>query len=101
VGEHRAAGHPERGDGGVDVGQAGKPVGIHGAVAGAADREQIGVVAGWQRADEPDPGGFDLVVVGGRVLPGVVDQGQILDVVGQLGEPGGQLFDHQPRTFCG
>jgi hypothetical protein len=95
VGQDRAAGHPERGDGGVHIAQTGEPVGVHGAVVGAADGEQVGVVAGWQGSDEPDLGGFDLVLVGGRVLPGVVDQGQIAGPAGQMSEPGGQLFEHQ------
>ena len=76
VGQYRPAGHPQRGDRGVDVGQAGKPVRIDAAVAAAGDGEQVGVVAGWQRPDEPDPGRLDAGVVVGGVLPGVVDQGQ-------------------------
>jgi hypothetical protein len=41
------------------------------------------MVAGRQGTDEPVPGGFDLLVVGGRVLPRVVDHGQRLDRVDQ------------------
>ena len=55
MGYYGAAGHSERGDGGVDVGQARELVGIDLAVAGTGNRQQVGVVAGGQRADEPDP----------------------------------------------
>jgi hypothetical protein len=93
VGQHRAAGHPQRGHRSIDVGQAGEAVRVHGAVAGTGNGQQAGVIAGRQRPDEPDPGGFHLFVVGGRILPCVVDQGQIGHVGGRLPKPGGQLVD--------
>ena len=100
VGEHGAAGHAQRGHRRVDAAQAGKPVGVHRAVAALGDGQQVGVVAGWQRPDEPDPGFLDPLVVVSRVLPGVVDQGDrggvgVRGLVAgeQFGDQGGELGD--------
>jgi hypothetical protein len=48
MGEHRAAGHAERGDGGVDETQPGVAVGVHGPVVAGRDRQQPRVIRGRQ-----------------------------------------------------
>ena len=94
MGKHRAAGHAQGGDRGVHGAQVPEAVRIDRAVAVAGDVEQVGVVAGRQRPDEPDPGLLDQVVVVGRVLPGVVDHGQRLHTVDQQPVAGDQLVQH-------
>ena len=73
-------------------GQAAEPVSVNDAVPSPRDRQQARVVAGRQRPDEPDPGRFDPGVIGSRVLPGVVDQGERVEVAGQVPVPGNQLL---------
>ena len=89
--EHGAAGHAERCDGGVNVAQPGVALGVHGSKEALADGQQIGVVAGRQRSDEPDAVLFDDLVIVGAVLSGVVDHGQRLHVGDQVLVAGDQL----------
>ena len=93
MGEHRAAGHAQRGDGGVEVAQPGVAVGVDGPVVAVRDRQQVGVIRGRQRADEPDAVRLDHGVVVAAVLPGVIDHGQRLDPGDQVPVAGDQLVD--------
>jgi hypothetical protein len=52
------------------------------------------VVGRRQRADETDAAFLDQCVVVGGVLPGVVDQGEIGDITGELPVAGDELFEH-------
>ena len=92
MGKHRAAGHAQGGDRGVDRSEVTEPVRVDRAVAAAGDVEQVGVVTGWQRSDEPDPGRLDDGVVVAGVLPGVVDHGQRLHRIDQQPVAGHQLI---------
>jgi hypothetical protein len=94
VGQDRAAGDSQGGDGGVVAGQVTEPVGVHDAVAAGRNVQQVGVVAGRQGSEEPDPGGLELLMVGRRVLPGVVDHGQRLNAVDQQSVAGDQFVQH-------
>ena len=93
MGQHRAAGHAQRGDRGVEVAQPGVAAGVHRPVVVVGDRQQVGVIAGRQRADEPDPVGLDDGVVVAAVLPGVIDHGQRLDPRHQVPVAGHQFVD--------
>lgn len=93
VGQHSTAGNAQCRDGGVHTGQAGVSVLVHGPVAGGGQGEQVRVVAGRQGADEADPGCLDALVVGGGVLPRVVDHGQRLHAAGQRAVSAQEVVD--------
>ena len=94
MGQHRAAGHAQRGDRGVDVAQPGVAVAVDGPVGAVRDGQQAGVIRRRQRPDEPEPVRLHKRVVVAAVLPGVIDHGQRLHPGDQVPIAGHQLVDH-------
>ena len=93
VGEHRPAGHAQRGDRGVNEAQPGIAVRVDDAVVAGRDRQQAGVIRGRQRPDEPDARRLHDGMVVAAVLAGVVDHGQRLDTGEQVPVAGHQFVD--------
>jgi hypothetical protein len=81
------------GGGGLHHGQASELGLVNQLVAAGWDGQQVRVLGDHQAADEVQASGGQVVLVGGRVVAGVEDHGQILNAASEFLVAGRQLID--------